>query len=178
LSFDISAGASSEITAAQVVQSNLADIGITMNINVIPPAQFGTLYGSYQFNLQNAQNQPSLGCNCGWAPAALTPADYWVSFLSNKSGWGNFGAYSDPTVQACIDGFTSVGNLTTIKSLCTAAQKAVYDEAPVIWLGLNGFWSPAGGSMVWKNGVVNSFLVDPVWDGQDTMPIFNTVTFG
>ncbi len=178
LNFDVSSGSTAEINLAQVLQSDLAQIGITMNLNVIIPAQFGSLYGSYQFNIHNAQNQPQLGCNCGWAPAALTPADYWVSFLSNQSGWGNFGGYSDPIVQSCINAFTSTTNVTEIRSLCSTAQAEINNTAPVAWLGINGLFAAGIGSLVWKNGVINpNFLVDPVWDGQDTMPIFNTISF-
>ena len=36
----------------------------------------------------------------------------------------------------------------------------------------------AKGVDCWKNGVVTGFLVDPVWTGQATAPIFNTLTFG
>jgi ABC-type transport system substrate-binding protein len=114
----------------------------------------------------------------GFAPAALTPADYWVSFVNNQSAWGNFGAYSNPIVQAAVNAFTSSSNQTYIQQLVGKAQEQLYNDAPIGWIGLYSLWSPAGGSLVWKKGVVTGFFVDPVWSGQTTAPIFNTVTFG
>jgi hypothetical protein len=77
-----------------------------------------------------------------------------------------------------VNSFTSTNNITKIQQLCTAAQKQIYDDAPYAWLGTFGLWLPPGGSLVWKNGVVKGFLVDPVWTGESTAPILNTVTFG
>jgi hypothetical protein len=77
-----------------------------------------------------------------------------------------------------VNAFTSTNSIPTIQSLCTAAQKVIYDQAPYAWLGTFSLWLPYGGSLVWKTGVVSGFLVDPVWTGESTEPIFNTVTFG
>ena len=72
----------------------------------------------------------------------------------------------------------STTDVTAIQTLCTAAQKQIYNDAPIAWLGGYGLFEPSGGSLVWKHGVVKGFLVDPVWSGQSTSPIINTVTFG
>jgi peptide/nickel transport system substrate-binding protein len=166
---------------AQVVQSDLAAIGITVNIEVLSSNSYYSPYGTYSTNVKDNASIGQLSFIDGggmWGPATLTPADYWVTFVNNQSLWGDWAGYSNPTVQACVNSFTQTTNVGQIQSLCTAAQKQIYNDAPYAWIGITHLWLPEGGSLVWKNGVVKSFLVDPVWDGQSTDPIFNTVTFG
>ena len=164
-----------------MIQSDLSSINMTVDIHVISTAQYYSPFGSYQTNLQNAQQIGQLAfvnSGFGWSPATLTPADYWVTFVNNASIWGNWPAYSHPTVQKCVDAFTSTSDVSAIQSLCTAAQKQIFDDAPYAWIGLFKLWLPPGGSLVWDHNTVKGFLVDPVWNGQNTGPVFNTVTFG
>lgn len=165
---------------AQVIQADLANINITVNIEVLSSDDYYAPYGTYQTNVQNAAQIGQLSFIDGggmWGPATVTPADYWVTFVNNQSLWGNWAGYSNPTVQACVNAFTSTTNVTQIQNLCTAAQKQIYQDVPYDWIGVNKLWLPEGGSLVWKSSVVKGFFADPVWDGQTTDPIFNTVTF-
>ena len=174
-------GCQSCINAAQVVQSNLADIGITVNIVVQTTATFYSVLGSYS---SQAANPDALGqlafvnSGFGWGPATLSPADYWVTFVSKTSTWGNYALYYDPVVQKCVDAFTSNPDVSSVQALCKDAQAKIYEDAPYAWMGTFGLWSPSGGSIVWKNGVIESFYTDPVWTGICTAPLLNTVTFG
>jgi ABC-type transport system substrate-binding protein len=111
-----------------------------------------------------------------WAPNALTPADNWVTFVSNQSIYGNSAIYYNPTVQACVNAFTATSDVTSIQSLCTKAQAQLYNDAPYAWLGVSGLWY-GGGSFVWQKGAVRSFYFDPIWSGGNTAPLFNTITF-
>lgn len=166
--------------AAQVVQADLAAIGITVNIQVVSSNDYYSPYGTYQTNVANAAQLGQLSLIDGggmWGPATLTPADYWVTFVNNQSLWGDWAGYANPTVQACVNAFTQTTNVTQIQKLCTAAQAQINKDAPYAWIGVTHLWLPEGGSIVWKKSVVNHFFVDPVWDGQSTDPIFNTVTF-
>ncbi len=166
--------------AAQVVQADLAAIGITVNIEVLSSNDYYSPYGTYQTNVANANQMGQLSFIDGggmWGPATLTPADYWVTFVNNQSLWGDWAGYANPTVQACVNAFTQTTNVTFIQNLCTAAQQKINQDAPYAWIGTTHLWLPEGGSLVWKKSVVSGFLVDPVWDGQSTEPIFNTVTF-
>lgn len=166
--------------AAQVVQSDLAAIGITVNIEVLSSSDYYSPYGTYQTNVANAAQMGQLSFIDGggmWGPATLTPADYWVTFVNNQSLWGDWAGYANPTVQACVNAFTQTTNIAQIQNLCTAAQAQINKDAPYAWIGVTHLWLPEGGSVVWKKSVVSHFLVDPVWDGQSTDPIFNTVTF-
>ena len=181
LTFNVQAGCESCTNVAEVIQSDLSSINMTVDIHVISTAQYYSPFGNYQTNLQNAQQIGQLAfvnSGFGWSPATLTPADYWVTFVNNASIWGNWPAYSHPTVQKCVNAFTSTSDVSAIQSLCTAAQKQIFDDAPYAWIGLFKLWLPPGGSLVWDHNTVKGFLVDPVWNGQNTGPVFNTVTFG
>jgi ABC-type transport system substrate-binding protein len=164
---------------ATIVQADLSQIGITVNIHVLSSTAYYVPYGTYSTNVANANAIGHLSVLGGsiWAPAALTPADYWVGFVNNGSLWGNWAAYANPTVQKCVDAFTSSSNVGQIQQLCTAAQKQIYNDAPYAWIGTPALWYDSG-SLVWQKGVVKHFFLDPDWNGMTTTPIINTVTFG
>ncbi len=164
------------INIAQVLQSDLAQIGITVNILALTSSAIFAPLGSYSTNLQNSQQLGNFYYT-NWAPAALTPADYWVTFVSNQSLFGNFAVYYKPVVQNCVSLFTQSSNTSLIQAACEPAQKQIYNDAPYIWLGVNTLWYLSG-SIAWKTGSIKSFIIDPVWSGQNSLPAFNTVTFG
>jgi ABC-type transport system substrate-binding protein len=167
------------LAIAQIVQGDLSQIGLNVQIEASTVGTQQAPYGNFGYEISN-ENQIaplSLLGTGDWAPATLTPADYWVSFVSNQSLLGNYAIYSNPTVQACVNAFTSTSNVAQIQGLCTTAQKQIYDDAPYAWLGVNKLWY-VDGSLVWEKGVVKNFYVDQVWSGQDLAPMFNTVTFG
>jgi peptide/nickel transport system substrate-binding protein len=168
------------INGAQVIQADLAQIGITVNIQVLQTSAYWAPYGNWQTNVANAAEIGQLSFVNGgsaWGPNALTPADYWLAFVSGKSLWGNWAGYSNPIVQKGVDAFTSGASITQIQSLVKDAQDQIYEDAPYAWIGTFGLWGVAGGSLVWKNGVISSFYVDPLWGGKSTAPIFNTIIF-
>jgi peptide/nickel transport system substrate-binding protein len=161
---------------AQIVESNLEAIGFTVTITSVSDADYSAAYGNYAYNVQNAAGIGQLSLLGGetWSPGALTPADNWISFVSNGSSWGNWAGYYNPTVQACADSFFNSTSVSSIQAICTKAQADVYNDAPYAWIGFPKLWEYAG-SLVWKTGVVKSFSLDPDWSGIDTMPLINTV---
>ena len=170
------------LLTAQVVQADLAAINITVNINVLTAGQYVSEYFlPYSGMLQNAKSLGQLTIIGGageWAPSALTPADNYVNWISNTSLNGDQAIYYNPVVQQCVNAFfNSASNSSNIVALCTKAQTQVYNDAPYAWLGTAGLWW-ADGSLVWKNGVIKSMQLDPYFTGWDTIPFFNTVTFG
>jgi len=176
----IQASCYSCINAAQVIQTDLAQIGITVSIQVLLTNQWYAPFGTYQTNVQNAAQIGQLAFVLGgeaWSPYALTPADYWVTFVSGNSYYGNVAAYSNPIVQKCVDAFTSSADVTYIQNLCTPAQAQIYNDAPYVYIGLSKLWEPSGGSLVWNKNVVKGFLLDPLATGEDNDPFINTVTF-
>jgi len=163
---------------AQTVQSDLAQIGLNVEINVQDSSVFYTPYGSYSYEVSNAAQIGNLVEYFGtWAADRLTAADDWITFVSNQSYAGNTALYSNPTVQSAITALLSSGNLTYIHSQLAAAEKQIYLDAPYAWLGVMKLWY-ADGSLVWKKNVINSFYVDPTMTAWDTAPFINTVTFG
>jgi len=182
LEFRVVTGCTYCYSTAQIVQADLAQIGITLNIEVTPGNQWALPYvagaGTYQQGL-NASQQVAQFTWFGtgtFAPGAPTPADAWILFANKNTPANNYAIYSNPTVQACVDAWTSTNDANTIKSLCTAAQKQMYDDAPYIWLGAIKLVF-GGGSVAWQKSVVKSALLDPVFTGISSTVIFNTVTF-
>ncbi len=166
------------LAIAQIVQGDLSQLGINVQITATAVGTQEAPYAAYNTELANAnQIAPLAMLGTGdWAPATLTPADYWVSFVSNGSFLGNYAVYSNPTVQQCVNAFTSTSNVSQIQALCGPAQQQIYNDAPYAWLGVNKLWY-VDGSLVWQKNVVRGFYVDQVWGGQDLAPLFNTVTF-
>lgn len=168
------------ITVASIVQSDLGALGITVNIEVQSGSVYWTPYQSYSASLQYSSQIGNLGILEGspTAPDTLTPADFWASFVSNESIFGDWALYSNPTVQKCVDSFFSGTPVANIVGLCTSAQSQINNDAPYAWLGAMKLLPDTDGSLVWENGVVSSFYVDPLSSGQDTMPLMNTVVLG
>jgi peptide/nickel transport system substrate-binding protein len=176
--FNVAAGCSYCVTAAQIVKADLAQIGLTVNVNQLTFSTLVSYSGSYSFNLQNKAQYGNMGILGfqDFAPGTLSPADYWLSFVSNESLVGNQAIYYNPVVQACDNSFVSTAPLSQVEALCTAAQKQIYDDAPYAWVGTLGLWDGAG-SIVYNKDVIKSVGYDPLWDGLSTVPLFNMVQF-
>jgi ABC-type transport system substrate-binding protein len=177
LTFPVLSGCDFCIHAAEVIQNDLSQVGVSVDIQVTTSSGlFPLLFNPYVF--ENASLMPNLA-ELGiptWAPAALTPADNWINLVSNMSVGGNFAAYSNPVVNTCASSFTTTTNTSQIQSFCKQAQIQLYNDAPVAWFGGLKLWLGAG-SLVWQKNVINGLYADPMWTGADTAPLFNTVTF-
>ena len=180
LDFRIIAGCGVCIIGAQVLQSDFGAIGIPVNVEVVPPSELGfpyvAGYGPYSTSLNYSQQEAHftwMGYP-SYAPNSPTPADAWLAFMQTKGVGANYANYYNPTVQACVDAWTSTNNQTLLTNLCTAANKQIYADAPYIWLA-----SPklafADGSLAWSKSSVKSLLMDPSFTGEVTTAILNTV---
>ena len=178
MTFTIVSGCTYCSLVAQIVQANLGAIGIDISIVSQQSSDYYASYGSYSTNVANAAQigQLSILGGSDWAPNTLTPGDFWVSFVSNGSLWGNWAAYYNPTVQAAVTALTSSNNVTYIQSKVSKAYAQIYSDAPYAWLGVTRLWY-GDGSIVWNKNVISGFYVDPLFSGDSTAPIFNTVTF-
>ncbi len=164
------------------MQADLAQLGINVNIEVTNSNQFNlpyiSGYGSYQQALADASQSAQLqwfGLST-FAPDAPTPADAWILFGNYNTPVNDYAVYANPIVQKCVDAWTSSANVSNIMQLCTAAQLQYYNDAPYIWLGATTLVFGAG-SVCYEKNVIKSMLFDPVFTGQTTSAIFNTVTF-
>ncbi len=182
LEFRVVAGCSYCVTTAQLVQADLGQLGITVNIEVTESSQFNlpyiSGYGSYQQALADANQSAQLqwfGLST-FAPDAPTPADAWILFGNYNTPVNDYAVYANPVVQKCVNAWETTSNVSNILQLCTAAQAQYYNDAPYIWLGATTLVFGAG-SVCYEKSVIKSMLFDPIFTGQTTSAIFNTVTF-
>src|SRR5208283_456441 len=182
LVFNVVSGCTYCNSAAQIVQADLAQIGITVNIQILPGTEYalpntgGT--SSYQAALADANSISQLtwfGTGT-FAPGAATPADAWVLFANYNTTSNDWAVYANPTVQKCVNAWTSTGDVTQIRTLCTAAQQQIYNDAPYIWLGTVKLVF-GGGSVAYNKNVVQSALLDALFTSTSSTVVFNTVTF-
>jgi len=175
LDFRVVAGCGVCNSGAQVIQSDLGAIGLTVNVEVIPPSELGfpyvAGYGPYSTSLNYTQTEAHftwMGYP-SYAPNAPTPADAWLAFLQTKGVGANYANYYTAQSQKCVDDWTSTNNQTQLLSDCTIAYKQIYDDAPYIWLA-----SPklafASGSLAYSKSAIKSLLMDPSFTGESTGP--------
>lgn len=182
LEFRVVAGCSYCESAAEVVQADLAQIGLNINIEVTEPNEYQLPYiggaSSYAAGVNSSQTIAQLSWfgTGTFAPAAPDPADAWLLFVNNETASNNWALYSNPTVQTCVNDWTNGSSNSTLLAACTAAQAQVYNDAPYIFLGTLKLVFGAG-SIVWNKNVVKSMLLDPVYTGQSSTAIFNTIQF-
>ncbi len=182
LDFYVWAGCSYCLSAAQVVQADLSQIGITVNVDVLPSSEWGLPLvagaGSYSAGSAVAQQVGHLTWfgSATFAPGAPTPADAWFLFVNKNTPANDYAIYTNPVVQKCVDAFTSTTNVAAIQQICTAAQLQIYNDAPYIWLGAVKLVF-GGGSVAYQKSVISGMLLDPVDTGISETAIFNTVTF-
>ena len=144
--------------AATIIQAGLSTVGLNSQITLSTVPQFTGQYGSYSYNLQNAQSLPDISVWLGpaWQPYANTQVDAWASLVSNESGYGNIGIYYNSKVQACISAFFDSSNTSYIESLCSTAQAQIYNDAPFINFGTS-LWDFTG-TVAWSKSVVSTSL--------------------
>jgi ABC-type transport system substrate-binding protein len=170
------------LSTAQIVVQDLTAIGIKVAVDQVSPSQYGPPLVAGSGTYPEEVNESQSIVNIMWfgtatfAPDEPTPADSWLTWVSNQTSANNWAIYSNPVVQTCVNDITNGASQTQLTSDCTAAQAQIANDAPYIWLGSVKLFF-GGGSIVWNNQVVKSFLADPVFSGQSATAIFNTVTF-
>jgi len=181
LEFRVIAGCTNCVAVGQIVQSDLGALGITVNVIVTPPSEYALPYtpgvSSYQSSVAVAQQESQLNYVGfpDFAPGVPSPADAWISFVSLNSPTGNYANYGNPTVQQCVNIWFTTTNETAIQEACAAANAQIYADAPYIWLGTPTLPLSAG-SVVWDKSIINGFLMDPTFTGDQSTPILNTIT--
>jgi peptide/nickel transport system substrate-binding protein len=182
LQFRIVQGCGTCLSTAQIVQSDLSVVGIPVNLIVTTPSQYAPPYiagdGTYAAGVNESQSiaQISWFGTATFAPDQPTPADSLLTWVSNETAANNWADYSNPVVQTCVNDLTNGTPQAQLITACTAAQAQVANDAPYVWLGSVKLFF-GGGSIVWNNQIVKSFLADPVFSGQSSAPFFNTVEF-
>jgi len=178
LEFRIVAACSFCRIAAEIIQADLADIGIQTEITEVEASAYWGVYGNYETNLNNAKELGHLSFLGGmmWAPSAISPTDYWTSFVSTRSLWGNWAVYSNGKVDKAVAMLASSADVDEIISALKEAQQEIYDDAPYAWIAACKLWY-VDGSFVWDKSLIKEVWFDPAYNGVNTAPLFNTVVF-
>ncbi|MCS4540282.1 MAG: ABC transporter substrate-binding protein [Thaumarchaeota archaeon] len=174
LEFNVNANYPAQIIAAQIVQANLADIGINVDIHVLTNDQFYAPYGSAQNNINNAEIIPHMAFWWGFAPNFLSPTDFWTSFVTSFSLWGNGGGYSNPTVDNNVRLMSQTSDEARILQALTEAQRIVADEAPMAWVAACQL-ALLTGSYAWQKNLIAGGFLDPNLSGVTEPPLLNTI---
>jgi ABC-type transport system substrate-binding protein len=183
IDFGVIQGCGVCLSTAQLVSSEVQTaLGVTITVDVVPSSSYAPplIAGAGTYPIEVNESQTIL--NMMWfgtatfAPDEPTPADSWLTWVSNQTSANNYAIYSNPIVQTCVNDITNGTPTAQLTAACTAAQTQITNDAPYIWLGSVKLFF-GGGSIVWNNGVVKSFLADPVFSGQSSSAIFNTVQF-
>jgi len=109
-------------TPAEVIQSNLADIGITANI----VAEDWTIYlpkaleGDFQATILGESGQSD-------------PDDFLFNVFYTDNG-GNLGNYSNPDLDALLEQGRSVADQEERRAVYVQAQEIILDDAPHVFL--------------------------------------------
>lgn len=174
----IEAQASSyEEPTAEIIQADLAQIGIQISISVEPSsAQYYQYLGTYQVVVNNTARIPNLIMDdpLPYSPDYLTPDDYWSHFVYNGSYFGNYAGYSNPIVNQAVKTMISSTNTTLILQQLTQAQQQIQADAPYAWLWVQELPLTTG-SYVYNNHVIGGFYGDPNYEGISEIPLINTV---
>lgn len=182
LDFRVIQGCQTCLSTAQIVQQDLANIGIPVNVIVTTPTEYAPPYvagaGTYPEEVAQAQTIANIMWfgTATFAPDEPTPADSLLTWVSNATSANNYAIYYNPVVQTCIDDLTNGTPQAALITACTTAQAQVAHDAPYVWLGAVKLFF-GGGSIVYNNQIVKSFLIDPVFSGDTATAIFNTVQF-
>lgn len=172
--WDDQSDASFMLPSAEIIQADLAAIGVTVSIQELDSTAYYAPYGSYQTNLQDAASIPSLLIGAAFEPDYLAPTDYWTAFVTNSSNWGNWEIYNNLIVDQAVQVLAHSNNQTEVLQQLELAQQQIYNDAPVAWL-FDAKLILTGGTYVYNKQYVAGFYLDPNLGGVTQPPILNTV---
>jgi peptide/nickel transport system substrate-binding protein len=131
-SVDFIAGAGDPIqtTVAQIVQSELKPLNISVKIRELDPAQVTTQEQSFHYGMRETY----------WTMDIIDPDEY-VSFVLDGHGgaFANFTHYNDPAVDSLTKQAEAAFNASTRQALYTQIQRRSAADAPIIWLGYSPY---------------------------------------
>lgn len=113
---------------AQMLQANLAQIGITMELL---PGPWGTIWDKAK-KLETAPNIQSMG----WWPTYPTPSDWLISlWRTEKNAMFNLSHYANPKYDKLVDDGAAAEGIDKAKAteLYSQAQKILVDDAVAVF---------------------------------------------
>jgi peptide/nickel transport system substrate-binding protein len=177
ITFDIDEnGISWEEPTAILLQTDLAQIGITLNLQVVPHSVWGNYYNPYYLEAENASlvDEMAFSPPAGFAPDYLAPTDFWSGFVTNGSFNGNFAIYNNPVVDTAVNLMATSDNQTSILQALQQAQQQIYNDAPYAWL-FAAQYPLIDGSYAYNQNYVHSYYIDPNLIGVTDVPLLNTI---
>jgi len=116
-------------SVAQVVQADLAQVGITVNLKGLT---FSQLIGTDYSAAANSTAHPSLQ----WISITGSPIPSGTALpLFQTGNYGNVGAYSNPTVDKLLTQASTTNNATLSAMLYEQASNIVYNSYSYYFLG-------------------------------------------
>lgn len=124
------ANSTTRSTSATVIQANLADLGITMNIEQMEASTFYEKTGNGEHD----------ACLAGWVANAEPDNTYRPLFTSERAGaGGNRSFYKNPEVDALVDDAAVNRDKAAVQKDYETILKTISDDA--VWVPL---YSPTG----------------------------------
>jgi len=164
-----------EETTAELIQSDLAQIGITVNIVVMSFSTFlSVFYTSYSAMSANPSIQMALDSGYAYFPDYISPTDYLGQFTTNQSSYGNFALYNTDATYTAFRTFISSNDPATLRQAMIGAETQIYNDAPYDWLFLPRLYL-VGGSYVYSTQAIHSLYIEPNIFGEQDLPLLNTV---
>jgi peptide/nickel transport system substrate-binding protein len=109
------------VRQAQVIQQNLADAGITADINAPEWSQWLELEGAGNYDAYV----------CGWT--GLTDADNYYYLQQHTGEVFNFTGYSNPDLDKLLEEGRSTSDFDTRYAIYQQANKILVDDAPYVY---------------------------------------------
>ncbi len=148
----------------ELFQSNMADLGITVQLQELSPSAWADLMS----NPANAGNAFGLV----WWPSLLTPYDYMFSLFATAAqgtaGY-NWGYYSNPALDNLLVKASAEPDQTKREALYGQAQALLVDDAPAIYVYEKPYRLPMRTSV--QGFVFNGMLIETMnWHGTHKTP--------
>ena len=132
-----------DVRLADVMIQVLADVGIRLNVEAMES----------WFDTAKAGDFDILSASYGMAPTG-TP-DYLSRIMFLTGGSNNYGRYSNPEVDALINEFSVISDISQRDKLVRAMQQKLLDDCAFIFYAFNRF------TCVYNNTTVASFKSHP-----------------
>ncbi len=177
LQFDIDQfGVAWQEPAAEIIQADLAQIGINVQITILTDANFYSFYNSYSAEAASPTGEGPLRFDdpFGYAPDYVAPTDYWVGFVTNSSYYGNDAIYNNPIVDQAVNALVTSTNTTYVLQQLAIAQQQIYNDAPYAWLFVAQL-PLVDGSYAYNKNVIGGFYMDFALGGITDVPLLNTI---
>ncbi len=129
------------LETAQIVANDLSALNIPVNVIVTTPSQYAPPSWPAPVHTQRKSTSPRPSSNIMWfgtatfAPDEPTPADSWLTWVSNETSANNWAIYSNPIVQTCVNDITNGTPASHLLQRAPLRRPRSQHDAPYIWLG-------------------------------------------